>query len=281
MAQPSTWTFVAEGETAKELPLVDLTLWGGADDCTIRIHRGLLLTLSTKFAATTLATSGKELTLPGKTGAEVTLLVGWMYHRLRIEEFTLDIAKKLVIMASEYEIPALLKDVDAWLCREVQADHLVKPFLPVSTTMKPYDYVRLWPTAFPGTESSGILSTCVKGHSAASYGQGMGRFTIGNEGTYTCCGCGSAPQKFVDRLSAAQKAALEAAFASEAKQPLNENKSTAAKFSELLLLARTYKLTGLTRLLCGMMEHLAPSHAQLVLLAYVLGDLKATCSVAA
>ena len=269
MAQPSTWTFVAEGETAKELPLADLTLAACADDSSIRVHRGLLLSLSNKFAAIALATTGKELPLPGRTGAEVELLVGWMYHRLCVEDFTLDIVKQLVSMATEYEIPALIKDVDGWLCREVKAERILQPFLPVTITMTQHDYVRLWPSV-NGTQANTILASCPNGHSASN-----SFFTIGGDGTYTCRGCypGGKQHNFSDSLSAMQKAALEAAFVSEANV---SNKPTAETFSDLLLLARTYKLTGLTRLLCDMLEKLAPSYAQLVLVAYVIGEMKAS-----
>jgi hypothetical protein len=275
MAQPpSTWTFVAEGDT-KELPLADLTLT--ADDSSIRVHRGLVLSLSNKFAATTLA--GKELMLPGKTGAEVGLLVGWMYHQLRVEDFTLDIVKQLISMATEYEMPALLKDADGWLCREVGAQRIVKKFQP-ATDMQPCDYVRLWPTVFPGTVANSLLATCPSGHGAAQWGHGN-FFTISGDGTYLCGACNT-QYKFADRISATQKAALEAAFASESAIALASagNKATAETFSELLLLARTYKLTGLTRLLCGMLEKLESSHAQLVLVAYVVAEMKSACSAA-
>jgi hypothetical protein len=280
MAQPpSTWTFVAEGDT-KELPLADLTLT--ADDSSIRVHRGLVLSLSSKFAATTLA--GKELMLPGKTGAEVGLLVGWMYHQLRVEDFTLDIVKQLVSMATEYEMPALLKDVDGWLCREVEALRIVKNFQPAtcSSAMQQCDYVRLWPSVFPGADADSIVSTCPKGHHATAYGHGGTFFTIGGDGTFLCRGCSSKQYNFADRILATQKAALEAAFASESAIALASagNKATAETFSELLLLARTYKLTDLTRLLCGMLEKLQPSHAQLVLVAYVVAEMKSACSAA-
>jgi BTB/POZ domain len=280
MAQPSTWTFLAEGEVRKELPLADLTLCAGGDDSALRVHRGLLASLSTKLAASLLASPNKELMLPGKNGAQLELLVGWMYHRLRFEDFSLAIVKQLVALATEFEIPALLKDCDAWLCQEVAAQRIIKPFGTGSfASMTPADYFSLWPTVYPGTDVNSLLNTCASGHYASSYGMPPAQFyTILSSGFYTCNGCGSGKtHSFVDRLSAAQKTALEAAYSANATRADGANKAIATCFGDLLLLARTYKLTGLTRQLCGKMEALSAPHAQLVLLAYVVGELKASC----
>ena len=61
----------------------DLTLLAGADGSTARVHRGVVAAFSRVFEDVLGATECDELPLPGKSKAELDLLVAWLYHQER------------------------------------------------------------------------------------------------------------------------------------------------------------------------------------------------------
>ncbi len=61
----------------------DLTLRAGADGATARVHRGVLAAHSRVFREALAATSDDILPLPGKSKAELDVLVAWLYRATR------------------------------------------------------------------------------------------------------------------------------------------------------------------------------------------------------
>ena len=61
----------------------DLTLRAGADGSTARVHRGVMAAFSRVLGDVLGATECDELPLPGKTKAQLDLLVAWFYRQER------------------------------------------------------------------------------------------------------------------------------------------------------------------------------------------------------
>ena len=62
------------------LPYADITLRAEADGATARAHRGVLALHSRVFAAAFAAGTSEECVLLRKTGADLRLLLGWLYR---------------------------------------------------------------------------------------------------------------------------------------------------------------------------------------------------------
>ncbi len=78
----------AAGDSATAASLLgkgDLTLRAGGDGATVRVHRGIVAAYSRVLEDVLASTKGDELPLPGKTKADLELLVSWFY---RVETFT-------------------------------------------------------------------------------------------------------------------------------------------------------------------------------------------------
>ena len=294
MSEASSWTFAsADAGGADELPYADCTLAAGGDDSMARVHKGVLATFSRSLAASLASAAPKatDIVLAGATKPQLDLLVGWMYRTVRASDFTLDTVMQLCALGKEYGIPLMLRDADEWLTAEVAADRLLKPFekeaAPPSSVPRTSDYLRLWPTVFPGEAEPVISTRCVICICNCHYSnQQRSEKVDGEAGTLYNSYCGhtfTLEQWLCQHPGAsAKKAALDAAFAKEqsaaaaaaAAPSAGPNKANAAAYAVLLRLARVYKLARFTRAVCERMEALQAAHAQLVLLAYVLADLQ-------
>jgi len=69
----------------------DLILRAGGDGHTVCVHSGMVAGSSRVLADVLASTEGNELPLPGKSQAELELLVAWLYHR---EQFTVVRARR-------------------------------------------------------------------------------------------------------------------------------------------------------------------------------------------
>jgi hypothetical protein len=73
--------------TGEELPFTDVTLRAEADGATARVHRGVLAAHSPVLLEALVGTGTDVIPLPGKSKAELDLLVAWIYRR-KEGEFT-------------------------------------------------------------------------------------------------------------------------------------------------------------------------------------------------
>jgi hypothetical protein len=66
-----------------ELLFTDVTLRAEVDGATARVHRGVLAAYSPVLREAVVGTTCEVVPLPGKSKAELDLLVAWMYRRYK------------------------------------------------------------------------------------------------------------------------------------------------------------------------------------------------------
>jgi hypothetical protein len=73
----------AAAQETEELLFTDVTLRAEVDGATARVHRGVLAAYSPVLREAVVGTTSDVIPLPGKSKAELDLLVAWMYRRYK------------------------------------------------------------------------------------------------------------------------------------------------------------------------------------------------------
>jgi hypothetical protein len=110
---------VAAATSRQALLLTDVVLRAEADGSTAQAHRGILATHSGVFRealAADVTVSNGTLPLPGKTDADLSLLMGYLYPKdARSERFTADNIGAVCALAREYDMPGMMELAETWM----------------------------------------------------------------------------------------------------------------------------------------------------------------------
>jgi hypothetical protein len=128
----------ATAATTRPALLTDVVLRAEADGSTERANRCILVAHSGVFRealAADVAAPSDTLPLPGKTGADVALLMGYLYPAdAHSEHFTLQNISTVCALAREYDMPGMMEVAETWMV--TAADMLGKPLSSAAAVMR-------------------------------------------------------------------------------------------------------------------------------------------------